>query len=84
MALNSSTIQGLVSRMARSSRRYGPIVSTHEGLGVALEEWDELRDAVRENDHPAIERECLDLAAVLIRMAEELSVNTNTQHRSRK
>ena len=59
-------------RIARAVRRYGPFASTHEALGVALEEWDELRDAIHANDMRAVRHECLDLAAVLIRLAGDL------------
>ena len=45
------------------------MTSTHEALGVALEEWDELRAAIKSNKLGAIEWECLDLAAVLLRLA---------------
>jgi hypothetical protein len=55
--------------MGRAEARYGRIASTHEGLGVALEEWDELRAAIHANDLRGIERECIDLAAVLVRLA---------------
>lgn len=50
----------------------GPFASTQEAMGVALEEWDELRLAIHSNDPEAIQRECLDLAAPLLRLAEQL------------
>lgn len=65
-------------RIAGAQRRYGPLTSTHEGLGVALEEWNELQGAVHANDLAAVEKECLDLAAVLIRMARALHNRENT------
>lgn len=74
----------ITALIERASARYGPIASTHEGLGVALEEWDELREAVKQNDLHRIESECLDLAAVLIRMAEDVAKNEKTQNRSTK
>lgn len=74
-------IQNLVHS---ANKRYGPLASTHEGLGVALEEWDELKEAVRENDHEKIRNECLDLAAVLVRIAEDISHNKQTKNRSTK
>jgi len=60
------------ARMNSAQNRYGNFASTHEALGVACEEWDELRDAIRGNDLSAVEHECLDLAAVLIRLAQSL------------
>ena len=51
--------------------KYGPIASTQEAMGVALEEWDEFRDAIRSNDIAAAQSEALDLAAVLLRFAAQ-------------
>ena len=68
----------------RANERYGHLASTHEGLGVALEEWNELCEAVKSNDLDRIESECLDLAAVLVRMAENIAKNQLTRNRSVK
>lgn len=56
-------------RIEYADRRYGPFASTHEALGVALEEWHELIGAIRSNDLQAIRHEALDVAAVLVRLA---------------
>ena len=72
------------ARMTAAAKRYGPFASTHEALGVACEEWDELRAAIHGNDLDAVERECLDLAAVLIRLARSLRNSANTRARSVK
>jgi len=53
----------------KSAGRYGHFASTHEALGVAMEEWHELIDAIRANKLGSIEMECIDLAAVLFRLA---------------
>lgn len=84
MAIDSSILVEIECRVIRSEQRYGPMASTHEGLGVALEEWDELRDAVKSNDPLRIEHEALDLAAVLVRMVSDLRSNEQTKNRSRK
>lgn len=68
MLLNNTSLE-LVTRMNAANLRYGPIASTHEALGVACEEWDELREAVRSNKLGAVEMEALDLAAVCLRLA---------------
>ena len=73
----------LKTRMADQDALYGPFASTQEALGVCLEEWDELREAIRENDLDAVQRECLDLAAPLLRLAEQLFVNQGLRRRSR-
>lgn len=60
----------LDARMNRAQERYGDFSSTHEAMGVALEEWDEFRAAVHTNDHAHVMDECIDLAAVLLRLYE--------------
>jgi hypothetical protein len=72
-------IYAIEARIERAHERYGPFASTHEGLGVALEEWDELKDAIRANALATVEYECLDLAAVLIRLARMVR-NSNYAH----
>lgn len=74
----------LNERIAAAEHRYGPFTSTHEALGVALEEWDELRAAIQANDQPAIEAECADLAAVLIRLARLMRDHDYQHKRSTK
>lgn len=49
---------------------YGPFTSSHEGLGVLLEEVAELQDAIRSNVDVAIACEALQVAAVALRIAE--------------
>ena len=68
-------------RVSDADERYGAFASTHEALGVALEEWDEFRLAIQQNDIDAIRHECFDLAAVLIRLASQLG-NEWLQERS--
>lgn len=71
-------------RIEAADVRYGPFASTHEALGVAIEEWDELRDAIRSNDLKMVAYECLDLAAVLIRLARQLRACDYKHNRSVK
>ncbi len=65
----SEALFEIAKRIDAAQDRYGPFASTQEALGVALEEWTELVDAVRSNKLGAIEHEALDLAAVCIRLA---------------
>lgn len=74
----------LLSRMKAAQDRYGDFASTQEALGVACEEWDELREAIRRNDLEAIGYEALDLAAVLLRLADQIAVNEPMRKRSVK
>ena len=59
---------GIETRISAADRRYGPYASTHEALGVIVEEFDELRAAIHANALGAIQYEALDLAAALIRL----------------
>jgi NTP pyrophosphatase (non-canonical NTP hydrolase) len=78
----------LIARIDAATERYGPFASTHEALGVAAEEWDELREAIRSNDLDAIRSEALDLAAVAMRLAAScesaIEADTGFGRRSRK
>lgn len=74
----------LETRIEHAQHRYGDFASTHEGMGVACEEWDELREAVRSNALARVEQECLDLAAVLIRLARMVRNANYTHARSSK
>lgn len=78
------TIQSLQRRIEFANQRYGPIASTHEALGVACEEWHEFIEAVRSNDMHNIEHEALDLAAVLIRLAQAIPTDDALRARSTK
>lgn len=67
--MHDDLIYEIELRIAAAELRYGEMASTHEALGVACEEWDELREAIRTNKLGAVEYEALDLAAVLLRLA---------------
>lgn len=74
----------LYPRILTADARYGNFASAHEALGVASEEWDELRDAIRANDIEAIRSEALDLAAVMVRLWAQLGEDEAMQERSLK
>lgn len=74
-------ITATLDRMVSAESRYGEFASTHEALGVALEEWDELRAAVKANALGSVEMEALDLAAVLIRLAHLMRTSEYTHQR---
>ena len=67
--VSSFCIALMHQRCEAAEVRYGQFASTHEALGVAVEEFDELRDAIRANDLVAIRDEALDVAAVMLRLA---------------
>jgi len=49
--------------------KYGPFTSTHEGLGVLMEEMKELVDAIHANDIESVCDESIQIAAVAYRLA---------------
>lgn len=69
------------SEMSIADEKYGPFASAAEGLGVLLEEFHELRDAVRANDRGSIMREAVQVAAVALRLVESMG-NEQTCKRS--
>ncbi len=71
-------------RMTAAETRYGAFASTHEAMGVALEEWSELIEAVRSNKLGSVESEALDLAAVCIRLAMACAAGGEFSSRSVK
>ena len=70
--------------MKEQDAKYGQFASAHEALGVCLEEWDELRAAIHANDLESVQKECIDLAAPLLRLAEQLFINQRLRRRSVK
>jgi hypothetical protein len=79
----TDTYWTLTERMSRNQQRYGPFSSSHEALGVCVEEWDELRAAVHANDLEQTRHECLDLAAALIRWHDQLTPGSEMAKRSK-
>lgn len=53
----------------RAYGRYGNPTSTHESLGVLLEEVDELKAAIHRNDPQGVAEEAIQVAAVAYRLA---------------
>lgn len=78
----NAILTAVIAKADQAEAWYGPFASTHEALGVALEEWDELRAAIHANNLQATQAECIDLAAVLVRLARDLRDNAGTQARS--
>jgi hypothetical protein len=82
MSYSYECSQALGDRIRIANATYGPPASTHEAMGVALEEWSELQAAVHLNAINAIREEALDLAAILIRMYDELRPSSEMAKRS--
>lgn len=69
--ITTPLFEELCIRMEQSQARYGDFTSIHEALGVALEEWRELEAAIHANELEEVREEAIDLAAVLIRLADQ-------------
>ena len=69
--------------IAKAEVRYGPFRSTHEGVGVLLEEVDELRTEVHANNLDAVADEAIQVAAVALRIVGSLG-SAETRERSTK
>lgn len=77
------TLLAIRKEAMRAHGKYGAPTSTHESLGVMLEEFEELKTAIHENSKTDIEREAIQLASVAYRLALELSLGkTAFFHRS--
>src|SRR5262249_58221747 len=62
---------------------WGPFHSSHEGLGVLAEEYQEFLEAVRADDLDAIQYEAIQVAAVAYRIATARRSQTALPPRAR-
>jgi hypothetical protein len=63
----ASAADDVLCEVERASARFGPFNSSHEGLGVLIEEIRELEDAIRANSMEAIAKEAMQVSAVALR-----------------
>lgn len=59
----------IIREAADASVKFGPFASTHEALGVLMEEVSELIEAIRANDMAQIQKEAVQVSAVAFRLA---------------
>ncbi len=59
----------LSNQMRRVELTYGAYESTHEALGVIVEEYHELVEAIRKGASESIRMEAIDLAVAAVRLA---------------
>lgn len=71
------TLAAVRAEAERAADRYGPFTSTHEALGVLVEEIEELRGAIRDNVIEAVKLEAIQVAAVAARLASCCDYNTH-------
>lgn len=67
----------VLEEIQRIRARYGPLASTHEGLGVLLEEFEELKDEIKKPPNSfrsdLLRHEAIQVAAVATRIASDLA-----------
>ena len=68
MSVSRMAILAIVAEADRAQARYGPFTSTHEALGVLVEEVDELKQAIRANKMGSVSMEAKQVAAVSARL----------------
>lgn len=68
-AINKTLARGLIAR-----KKYGKFASPHEILGIITEEIHEATIEVHANNWPRFREELLDIAAVCIRGASEVTI----------
>ena len=56
----------------RADEKFGGFHSSHEGLGVLLEEFDELKAAIHENHAVHTYHEAIQVASVALRLARSI------------
>lgn len=69
MVVMSNIMEDICGEADRAATKYGPPHSTHESLGVLIEEFDELREAIHMNKLESIQHEAIQIAAVAYRLA---------------
>ena len=65
-----TALDSIRMRAGLAQNRYGDFASTHEALGVLIEEFQELQSAIHGNNIDAVRQEAFDLAAVAFRLAK--------------
>jgi hypothetical protein len=82
MPVATDLLNEIIDHMVIAQELYGDFTSVHEALGVALEEWDELRVAAHLNAIESVREEAIDLAAVLIRLADQCRSSKSMRQRT--
>lgn len=63
-----TAVYSIISEAERAQLKYGDFTSTHEALGVMIEEFDELRAAIHANKLASISNEAMQVSAVALRL----------------
>lgn len=80
---NAKAMCDIVEESQRSHGKYGNPTSAHEALGVLIEEFDELREAIHANNSARTYNEAIQVASVAYRLALAIeSCDLSFFHRS--
>lgn len=63
-----TAVYAIIAEAERAHVKYGDFTSTHEALGVLLEEFDELRAAIHANALYSVATEAMQVSAVALRL----------------
>ena len=61
-------VYAIIAEAEKARDKYGDFTSTHEALGVLVEEFDELRAAIHSNKLASIAHEACQVSAVALRL----------------
>ena len=74
----------VLHELQRIRARHGPLASNHEGLGVLLEEFEELKDEIKKNPREfhayRMRAEAIQVAAVAVRICADLAHDESKQN----
>jgi len=75
----------IVKEFRSAEMIFKPFASAHEGISIIREEFEEMWDAVRDNDLEDARTECVQLAAMALRFLFDVTTqqqfaNTRTDH----
>ena len=82
MLVKVSLVDAIAQEISRADGGWGTLHSSHEGLGVLTEEYQELLEAIRANDLTRIRREAIQVAAVAYRLAMACDMDAAFRSRS--
>ena len=80
--MNHPAADVIATEIKYADTRYGPFKSTHEALGVLVEEMSELVDAIRSNKLESVFIEACQVSAVAARLAHGLREHGPMRQRS--
>lgn len=75
----NNILESVQEEALKSAAQYGDFVSTHEALGVLVEEMNELIESIRSNKLSSVQIEAIQVSAVAYRLAAQIEA-TRDEH----